>query len=168
MIAIRSPSSSASSIECVVSKIILPFFIFFINCHVKRIEYGSIPLVGSSRIITCKRNKINNSTTFHTTQKKKKNTKTRTKKENNNKKFTLSFKQPYYSLSAQCQETISSSCLQKEPSQQCYFCQPTQPDHNEFNKKTLVIDHEPNRTTSRKGKEKKRKRSNQPIFSLLK
>jgi hypothetical protein len=53
IIAIRSPSSSASSIECVVSNIILPFFIFFINCHVKRIEYGSIPLVGSSRIITC-------------------------------------------------------------------------------------------------------------------
>lgn len=53
MIAIRSPSSSASSIECVVSNIILPFFSFFINCHVKRIEYGSIPLVGSSRIMTC-------------------------------------------------------------------------------------------------------------------
>ena len=53
MIAIRSPSSSASSIECVVSKIILPFLIFFINCQVKRIEYGSIPLVGSSRTITC-------------------------------------------------------------------------------------------------------------------
>lgn len=55
MIAIRSPNTSASSIECVVSNIILPFLIFLINCHVNRIEYGSIPLVGSSRITTCTR-----------------------------------------------------------------------------------------------------------------
>lgn len=64
MIAIRSPSSSASSIECVVSKIILPFFILFINCHVKRIEYGSIPLVGSSRITTCDKLMRNGSSQF--------------------------------------------------------------------------------------------------------
>lgn len=54
MIPIRSPSSSASSMECVVNNIILPFLIFLINCHVRRIEYGSIPLVGSSRMITWK------------------------------------------------------------------------------------------------------------------
>lgn len=65
MIAIRSPSSSASSIECVVSKIILPFLIFFINCQVKRIEYGSIPLVGSSRTITCQVNPKDSSFVQH-------------------------------------------------------------------------------------------------------
>lgn len=65
MIAIRSPSSSASSIEWVVSKIILPFLIFFINCQVKRIEYGSIPLVGSSRTITCQVNPKDSSFVQH-------------------------------------------------------------------------------------------------------
>lgn len=54
MMAIRSPRTSASSMECVVNKIILPFLIFLINCQVERIEYGSMPLVGSSRMITWK------------------------------------------------------------------------------------------------------------------
>lgn len=34
---------------------------------------------------------------------------------------------PYYLLSVQYQETVSSSCPQKEPSPQCYFYQLTQP-----------------------------------------
>ena len=54
MMAIRSPRMSASSIECVVNNIIRPFLIFLINCQVERMEYGSISLVSSSRMITCK------------------------------------------------------------------------------------------------------------------
>lgn len=120
--AIRSPSSSASSIECVVSNIILPFFIFFINCQVKRIEYGSIPLVGSSRIITCNKHK----------------SKTRINKDNfqNQEILTVpgTFFTPYYFLSMQFQEIISSSYHQKVPPQQCAVYLLNQPDHKSRNK----------------------------------
>lgn len=118
MMAIRSPSSSASSIECVVSNIILPFFIFFINCQVKRIEYGSIPLVGSSRIITCNKNKR----------------KTRINKDNfQNQEIpivTWNIFTPYYFLSMQCQETISSSYHQKVPARKCSVYLLNQPDND--------------------------------------
>lgn len=114
MIAIRSPSSSASSIEWVVSKIILPFFIFLINCHVKRIEYGSIPLVGSSRTITWDRWWEIINTNFS---------------KNKDIMFQICFSL-YYLLSGQFQETISSSCHQKAPSQQCLLCQPNPPEVN--------------------------------------
>lgn len=117
MIAIRSPSTSASSMECVVSNTILPFLIFLINCHVKRIEYGSIPLVGSSKIITYKRKQLKIFSTFQHG------------KVTRYRHWNLAT--PYYFLSVQFQETISSSCLQTKHAQPCSFYQPNLPDHND-------------------------------------
>ena len=52
MMAMVSPSISASSIECVVMIITLFFFILSIRFHTSLRIFGSIPVVGSSRNIT--------------------------------------------------------------------------------------------------------------------
>mmetsp|Transcript_200 Transcript_200/g.365 ORF Transcript_200/g.365 Transcript_200/m.365 type:complete len:183 (+) Transcript_200:3598-4146(+) len=49
IIAILSPRMSASSMKCVVRTITRPSFFFCSSSHVDRLEYGSIPLVGSSK-----------------------------------------------------------------------------------------------------------------------
>ena len=52
MMAMVSPSMSASSMECVVMIITLSFFILSIRFHTSLRIFGSIPVVGSSRNIT--------------------------------------------------------------------------------------------------------------------
>ena len=47
-----SPSTSASSIECVVSNTTVPSFNFSIMSHTRRRLSGSMPVVGSSRKIS--------------------------------------------------------------------------------------------------------------------
>lgn len=156
MIAIRSPSSSASSIECVVSNIILPFFIFFINCHVKRIEYGSIPLVGSSRIITCKRNTINNSTTFHTPPKKKQHKKQfflRGKRKGRSAPSISNNLTIPYQCNTKRQFPLHAS--RKSLHNSVTFVSQPHLTIKKAMRTTLVIDHEPN---SNNHKEKKRKK----------
>ena len=49
MIAMRSPSMSASSMECVVSTMARPGLAASMMSHVARLEMGSMPVVGSSR-----------------------------------------------------------------------------------------------------------------------
>mmetsp|Transcript_6251 Transcript_6251/g.8287 ORF Transcript_6251/g.8287 Transcript_6251/m.8287 type:complete len:124 (-) Transcript_6251:15-386(-) len=50
MIAILSPRRSASSIKCVVRRTTRPSFFWRNRSHIARLEYGSMPEVGSSSI----------------------------------------------------------------------------------------------------------------------
>ena len=53
MIAILSPSVSASSMECVVSRMVRPLRYFLSTSHVTLLANGSNPVVGSSKMIIC-------------------------------------------------------------------------------------------------------------------
>ena len=55
MIAILSPRASASSMECVVNRIVRPSRYFLSTSHVTFLACGSKPVVGSSRIIIWKK-----------------------------------------------------------------------------------------------------------------
>ena len=118
MIAIRSPSASASSMEWVVSSIILPFFFLLIICHVNRIEYGSIPLVGSSRIITCFTWVIIIVGVIVRIR-----------------GYSQKLFEPCCFQLVQCPEITSSSCLQKEPLHEYWFCLPNQPNERWLHKR---------------------------------
>ena len=52
MIVMTSPRTSASSMKCVVNKIVLPGLYFFKTFQVNRRAEGSMPLEGSSRRTT--------------------------------------------------------------------------------------------------------------------
>lgn len=54
MIAMRSPSRSASSMKCVVRRMVRPRFSPCSRSHVARLADGSMPEVGSSSITTYK------------------------------------------------------------------------------------------------------------------